>query len=104
MVNQLYPLYLMNIIFLSGVVCAKLLQSCLTLCYPMECSLQAPLPMGFSRKEYLSGLPFPSLGDRPGIKPTSLASPVLADGFFTTSTTGKPVICQELTIIFIKQH
>ena len=94
----------MNIIFLSGVVCAKLLQSCLTLCYHMECSSQAPLSMGFYRNKYLSGLPFPSLGDLPGIKPMSLACPVLADGFFTTSTTGKPVICEELTIIFIKQH
>ena len=52
MVNHLYQLYLLNIIFLSDVVCVKLLQSCLTLCYPTECSPQAPLSMGFSRKEY----------------------------------------------------
>ena len=26
---------------------------------------QAPLPMGFSRQEYWSGLPFPSPGDLP---------------------------------------
>ena len=34
---------------------------------------QAPLPMGFSRQEYWSGLPFPSPGDLPdpGIKPRS---------------------------------
>ena len=34
---------------------------------------QAPLPMGFSRQEYWSGLPFPSPGDLPylGIKPGS---------------------------------
>ena len=50
---------------------------------------QAPLSMGFSRQEYWSGLPFPSprgLPD-PGIDPTSLTSPALAGGFFTTSTT-----------------
>ena len=37
---------------------------------------QAPLPMGFSRQEYWSGLPFPSPGDvpRPGIKPVSYIS------------------------------
>ena len=29
-------------------------------CDPMNCARQAPLPMGFSRKEYWSGLPFPS--------------------------------------------
>ena len=39
---------------------AKLLQSCLTLCNPMDSSLQAPLSTGFSRQEYWSGLPFPS--------------------------------------------
>ena len=36
---------------------------------------QAPLSMGFSRREYWSGLPFPSPGDLPdsGIEPTSSA-------------------------------
>ena len=29
-------------------------QSCLTLCYPMDCTCQAPLSMGFSRQEYWS--------------------------------------------------
>ena len=35
------------------------------------------------------GLPFPSPGDLPdpGIEPTSLVSPALAGGFFTTSAT-----------------
>ena len=35
---------------------------------------QVPLSMGYSRQEYWSGLPFPSLGDlsNPGIKPVSL--------------------------------
>ena len=49
-------------------------QSCLTLCDPMDCSLQAPLSMGFSRQEYWSGLLCPSLGDlsNSGIKPRSL--------------------------------
>ena len=45
--------------------------------------------MGFSRREYWSGLPLPTPGDLPypGIKPISLVSPALADGFFTTVTT-----------------
>ena len=48
-------------------------QSCPTLCDPMDCSLLAPLSMGFSRQEYWSGLPFPFPGDlpHPGIKPES---------------------------------
>ena len=50
---------------------------------------QAPLLMGFSRQEYWSGLPCPPPGDlpNPGIEPTSLKSPALAGGFFTTSAT-----------------
>ena len=34
---------------------AKLLQSCLTLCDPMDRYYQAPLPMGFSRQECWGG-------------------------------------------------
>ena len=43
---------------------------------------QAPLPMGFPRQEYWSGLPFPSPGDLldPGIEPTSSA---MIGRFFT---------------------
>ena len=54
-------------------VCA---QSCLTLCDPME----------FSMQEYWSKLPFPTPGDHSdlGIEPTSLVSPALAGRFFTT--------------------
>ena len=93
---------------------AKSLQSCLTLCDPIDCgppgssvhgilqarilesekkvkvkslrrvrfiatpwivAHQAPPSMGFSRQEYWSGLPCPSLGDlpNPGIKLRSLA-------------------------------
>ena len=42
---------------------------------PRTVANQAPLSMGFSRQEYWSGLPFPSLGDLPdtGIKPRSPA-------------------------------
>ena len=48
---------------------------------------QPPLSMGFSRQEYWSGLlclPPGGLPD-PGIKPQSLGSPALTDGFFTTT-------------------
>ena len=40
---------------------------------PWTVDHQAPLPMGFSRPEYYSGLPFPSPGDlpNPGIEPGS---------------------------------
>ena len=50
---------------------------------------QAPLSMGFSMQEYWRGLPclLPVDLPNPGIEPTSLTSPVLAGGFFTTSAT-----------------
>ena len=46
-------------------------KSCPTLMTPWTTARQAPLSMGFSRQEYLSGLPFPSPEDLPdpGIKP-----------------------------------
>ena len=49
--------------------------SCLSLETPWAAALQAPLPMGLSRQECWSGLPFPSPGDlpNPGIKPRSRA-------------------------------
>ena len=54
---------------------------------------QAILSKGFSRQEYLSGLPLPPLGDppEPGIEPSSLASPALGGGFFTISTTWEAI-------------
>ena len=55
------------------------IQSCSTLCSPMDCSHQAHLFMEFFRQEYWSGLPFPFPGDypNPGFEPTSVVSPVL---------------------------
>ena len=57
---------------------------------------RTPLSMGFSRREYWSGLPFPSPGylSDPGIKSMSLASHALAGRFFTTEPPGKPHIYQ----------
>ena len=49
---------------------------------------QAPLPMGFSRQEYWSGLPFSSPGGLPD-PGTESSSPELAGGFFTTEPPGK---------------
>ena len=53
---------------------------------------QAPLFMGFSRKEYWNGLPCPPSGDLSYsvIKPVPLLSPALAGGFFTISAMGIP--------------
>ena len=55
---------------------------------PRTAAHQAPLSMGFPRREYWSGLPFPSPGSlpNPGIKPRS---PTLAGRFFTAEPPGK---------------
>ena len=49
----------------------------------------APLSMGFSRQEYLNGLPFPSPGDLPNpwIEP---GSPALQTDSLPTKLRGKP--------------
>ena len=51
------------------------IKSCPTLVIPWTVARWAPLSMGFSRKEYWSGLPFPSPGDLPnsGVEPMSPA-------------------------------
>ena len=44
----------------NGTATAKSLQSCLTLCDPIDSAPQAPPFLGRSRQEHWSGLPFPS--------------------------------------------
>ena len=67
---------------------------------------QAPLSMGFSRKEYWSELPCLPPGDLldPGIELASLMSPALADMFSTTSPPGKPMYISRSEIIWCKIH
>ena len=54
---------------------------------------QAPLPMGFSRQEYWSGLPFPPPRGfpNPGMEPLSLMFPAFV--FLMTSTTWEACVC-----------
>ena len=77
--------------------CAQLLSHVGLLAAPWTIACQAPLPMEFSRQEYRSGVPFPTLGDLPdlGIKPGSLESPASADVFFTMSAMVKVAINQD---------
>ena len=70
-------------------VCAKSFQLFQLLAILWTVAHQVPLSMGFSRQEYWSGWSCSPPGDLPDprIEPTSLRSPALAGGFFTTSTT-----------------
>ena len=58
---------------------------------PWTVACQAPLSMEFSRQECWRRLPFPTPGDlhNAGTEPTSLVSPALAGGIFTTAPPGK---------------
>ena len=78
--------------FCSGVstcVHAKSLQSSLTLCDPMDCSLQAPLSVGILQARILEQVAMPSSRDlpNPGVEPMSVMYPALADGSVTTGPT-----------------
>ena len=64
--------------------------------YPTLCNSKdrVPLSIEFSRQEYWSGLPFPSLGDLPdpGIRPASPVSPALQVDSLPSMPSGKPFL------------
>ena len=64
----------------------------------------SPPTVGIFRPEYWSGLPFTTRRDPPDpeIEPESLASPVLAGGFFTTTLPGKP-LCISYMVTYMPQ-
>ena len=67
-------------------------QSCPTLCSPMDCSPPGSSVHGIFQariQEWVS-MPFSGNLPDPEIELTSLASPALAGGFFTTKPPGKP--------------
>ena len=68
---------------------AKLLQSCLTLCDPMNSNPPGSSVHENPQAKILSELACPSPGNlpNPGIEPATLMSPILAGRFFTTSAT-----------------
>ena len=62
---------------------------CLTLCHPMDCSPSGSSVHGIFQARILEwvAISFCTRLPDPGIEPAPLLSPILADGFFTTSTT-----------------
>ena len=73
--REVIPISVNKVIFVtlflpSYMYGAPSFQSCLTLRDPWTVAHQVPLSVEFSRKEYWSGLPFPTPGDlaSPGIK------------------------------------
>ena len=68
---------------------AKLLQLCLTLCDPMDCSPPGSSVHGILQARILEWIAMPSSRSLPNpeIESMSLTSPALAEEFFTTSAT-----------------
>jgi len=67
---------------------SEVIQSCPTLCNPMDCSLQSSSVHGIFQARILEWLPFPSPGDlsNPGIEPRS---PTLSADTSSSEPTGK---------------
>ena len=86
----------------QGMCCevVKLLSRVQLIAIPWTVACQVPLSMGFSRQEYWSGLPFPSLGDlpNPGIEPWSPA--LQADALPSEPPT--PRACVGLVIVVVQ--
>ena len=70
-------------------LCAKSLQSCLTLCNPMDRSPPDSSVHGILQARILEWGAMPFSGDlpNPGMEPRSLMSPSLVGGFFITAAT-----------------
>ena len=73
---------------------------------PCTVAHRAPLSMGFSRQENWRGLSFPSPGGLPypGTEATSLAFPVLAGRFFTTSRRTTSSLYKYITFCLSTKH
>ena len=86
----------------NAAAAAKSLQSCTTLCETMDCSPPGSSSMRVSRKEYWSGLPFPSPGDLhdPGIEPTS---PVLQADSLQSEPPGRTLLQAAQVALVVKK-
>ena len=81
----------MHTTYINITICmhSKSLQSCPTLCEPMECSLLGSSVYGILQARILEWVACPPPWDfpDPGIEPMSLMSPALTSAFFTTKST-----------------
>ena len=75
-------------------LCAKSLQSCPTLCDPLDNSPPGASVNGIFQARILEWVAMPSsrVSSQPGIEPVSLMSPAFSGGFFTTNTTWEELL------------
>ena len=69
----------------------EVVQSCLNLWDPMDCSPPAPRSMGFSRHEYWSGLLFPSPGESSQPRDRTRVSRTIGRRFTVWATREAPI-------------
>ena len=80
-------------------VCVQSLSCVWLFANPWGIARQAPLSMGFSRQEYWSGLPFPTLGDLPD--PDKPLSPSLQVVSLPLTHLGFPLVTTEIDSVEI---
>ena len=83
--------------------CAKLLQSCLTLCDPMDCSPPGSSDHGILQTRLLKSVDCPPPGDLPdpGIEP---ASPALQANSLTTEPPGNVNVYHRINVNAVKNQ
>ena len=67
-------------------------QSCPTLNGPMDCSLPGSSVHGFSRQEYWSGVPSPSLDKKPSVLETRITKTNLAESSHGSVSDSRPPV------------
>ena len=78
--TDFYELVTLTLITVAAAAAAKLIQSCPTLCNPIDRSPPGSPVLGFSRQEYGSGLPFPSpMHERKSESEVALSCPTLGN-------------------------
>ena len=78
--TDFYELVTLTLITVAAAAAAKLIQSCPTLCNPIDRSPPGSPVLGFSRQEYGSGLPFPSpMHERKSESEVAQSCPTLSD-------------------------
>ena len=92
----------LGVITSCACVQAKSLQSRPALCSSMDCSLSGSSAHQILQVRTLEWVAMPSFSG-PGIEPTSLTSPALARGFFTTSATWETLLLQLNLVLYLLQ-
>ena len=91
--NLFFPLFSHSFLFINGMHGCSVTQSCLTLCDPVDYSPPGSSVHGLFQARILKRDAISFSEDLPdqGIKPTSLAFPSLAGGFFITEPPRKSI-------------